>query len=127
MIAARKSKDRKHIVCGACGRNLCRRDLRSRGDKTAAFLVWGDGWRVVVDEVRLNPLPPVVHIEMSERAHDRLLAGHKPGRKDWANEARFELSDALRRHVPATCPWCGTLNEIKPRTLDVDGVAAYSR
>lgn len=77
-------------------------------------LAWGDGWHVVGD-----------HIEMRPSALERLEAGHKPGRKDWMNEARTELTRAVRRYAPALCPKCGTLNEIDPKPLDVNGIAAY--
>lgn len=114
-VAARKSESRKYVVCGACAKSLCRIDRVEWPDgRIEHRLSWGDGWIVAGD-----------HIEMRDSAIDRLQAGHKPGRKDWANAARLDLSRALQAFIPAVCPRCGALNEIKPRPLKIDGIASY--
>jgi hypothetical protein len=113
-VNARKSADRKFVVCGTCGRSLCRRDRVVRLGQPVHVLVWDDGWRVV-DE----------HIEMTSSARGRLAEGNKPSRRDWTNEARIELSRSVGRHVPALCPSCGTMNLINLQKLDVDGIAPH--
>ncbi len=113
-VRARKSADRKYVVCGSCGRSLCRRKRSGLPGATGHRLAWGDGWHVVEG-----------HIEMSDAALNRLLLGDSPGRRLWLNEARLDLTRAVQRYAPAVCPWCGDMNEIDPKPLDVDGVASY--
>ena len=126
MTWAKQSTNGKFVVCGQCGTSLCRRDRMGAPTRDPGYyLVWGDGWRVVVDEIRAAPLPPLVHVERQAGAVDRLAAGHPPTRHDWTNAERFELSRALRAYAPATCDTCGEANEIDPKRLRVKGIAPY--
>lgn len=112
MTPARRSRDRKYVVCGGCGRSLCRRDRRTLGE-VGHYLAWDDGWRRVED-----------HLEFMPSAGARLAKGFKPQRHDWADADRLALSRFRRGYPPARCRHCGTLNEIDPQRLDVQGVRA---
>jgi hypothetical protein len=115
MIPAKRSKDRKYIVCGACRATLCRRDRMIRAGRTEAghYLVWDDG--IVLNEAG--------YVEMPDGAQDRLSGGWKPTRHDWMDRGRIELSRALASFAPARCRQCREVNSIDPRRLDVQGVA----
>jgi hypothetical protein len=116
MIPARRSVDRKYVVCGACRRSLCRRDrlVRAGAKEAGHYLAWEDGWRVVGE-----------HIEMVPSARERLAEGWKPSRHDWSDGERIALSRLLLTFPPALCPGCGTLNSIDPVRLDVQGIAPH--
>ena len=113
-VRAGLSPNRKHVICGACRRSLCRRDRRERGGHVEHLLAWEDGWHVAVD-----------HVEMMAGARERLLDGNRPIRRDWANEERIRLTRALLDYSPAVCPWCGTMNVIDATRLDVNGIAPH--
>jgi hypothetical protein len=115
-VAAKQSADGKYVVCGFCGTSLCRRDWRAGVRDPGYYLTWEDVWRLD---------PAAGYIERVVREDERLEAGRKPQRRDWANRERIELSVALARYEPAMCD-CGTLNEIKPRRLRVKGVAPFA-
>jgi hypothetical protein len=113
MTAARRSKDRKHVLCGECRAPLCRRDRLVRFGKAGHYLVWDDGLFLAEGG----------YVEMTESAQMRIAEGHKPGRHDWTDAERLRLSRALRTMVPAKCRLCGAINELDRKNLDVQGVA----
>lgn len=130
-VNARVSDNQKYVICGACGESLCRRDRRlmwggpptlddsgrrQPGREVQYVLAWEDGWRVVDGRM-----------EMAASARDRLRDGNKPVRRDWLDAERLELTEARRRMLPAVCPnpECGAVNELKPKRLRVNGIAAY--
>jgi len=123
---ARLSKDRKYVVCRACGQSLCRRDERQLpggpaqivegrrvpGYERVWLLVWDDGWHRVGD-----------HIEQSARVKERLADGWRPVRHDWADAERLQLSRFLKTYPPALCE-CGALNEVSSKRLKVNGIGS---
>lgn len=116
MIRARRSANGKFVVCGACGRSLCRRDATPDG----FALVWDDDWR----EEPLDPAHPIDALPAAEyhrvrsivtrnaSALGRMAAGHAPIR----SMPPYPIGNPA--NLPALCQ-CGTLNRIDPKRFDL--------
>lgn len=127
-VDARLSLNGKYVVCGGCGRSLCRRERIVPGPpvfegqpappRYIHALAWDTDWQLVDG-----------CFERSPGALDRLATGNTPTRRPRGSPMRPEmprhkgLGTDLWRGTPVRCPWaiCGALNRFDRKRLDVAG------
>lgn len=115
-IDAVLSANRKYAICGSCGRSLCRRNRLAfdgflrRPDERRYYhdLLWDVDWHLVRD-----------HLERSSSGLERLALGRPPVRRGFSPKDPPESGRGFPERPPALCPWCGTLNQINPKRLDI--------
>ena len=108
----------KYVICGSCGKSLCRRDRREAfvlGVGTRAYfdLIWDADWHHVPATADVP-----AHIERGNSALDRLARGSAPNRRGYEPRERIPSSKGFPARPPALCPYgvCDALNRIDSRS-----------